>query len=155
MSTTPDRRPGPLIEDEEIRLIENASTPSQAGALNYDGANFVMRDSLGSFNPRSGGGISEAQHTNLDTLNHEINQTSYDEVTRVNGKVTRVSIWDSPLKSILIREDILTRSGIFGRVTQCVTNQYDRNTGALKETLTEVFARSGRSVISISRTRLP
>ena len=155
MPTTPDRRPGPLEEDEEIRLIENADAPSRAGAFNFDGASFVMRDSIGAFNPRSGGGISEEQHTNLDTLTHGIDQTSYDEITRVDGKVTHIAIWDSPLKNVLIREDTFTRSGRFGRVTQCVTKQYDRNTGALKETLTEVFARSGRSVISISRTRLP
>ena len=54
MSQTPDRRPGALEEDDEIRLSTNAVGPTLPGAFNYTGTDFVMRDSAGNFNPRSG-----------------------------------------------------------------------------------------------------
>ena len=66
MPITPDRRPGPLEEDEEFRLIANPVGPTQPGAMNYDGTSFVMQDTLGNFNPRSGGAFptptEEGQH---------------------------------------------------------------------------------------------
>lgn len=61
MGLTPDRRPGPLEEDEELRLGANAAPPSMAGALAFDGTNFAFRDSVGTFNPRTGGGISSTE----------------------------------------------------------------------------------------------
>ena len=53
MGITPDRKPGPLLEDQEIRFSSNNTGPTQAGAFNYNGANFVFRDAAGSFNPRT------------------------------------------------------------------------------------------------------
>lgn len=53
MPITPDRSPGPLLEDEEIRLGTNAASPTQPGALTYNGTNFVFRDATGNYNPRS------------------------------------------------------------------------------------------------------
>jgi hypothetical protein len=52
MPSTPDRKPGPLEEDEELRFGPNLVPPTQFGAMNYDGASFRMYDSLGIFNPR-------------------------------------------------------------------------------------------------------
>ena len=57
MPATPDRKPGPLEEDEEIRFVANAVSPTQVGAMNYDGSSFQMRDATGVFDPRSGGGV--------------------------------------------------------------------------------------------------
>lgn len=54
MPSTPDRKPGPLEEDEEIRFVANTTPPTQEGAFNYDGAKFQMFDNLGVFDPRSG-----------------------------------------------------------------------------------------------------
>ena len=55
MGTTPDRKPGPLQEDEEIQLGTNASEPSVAGAFNYNGSSFKFKDGVGVFDPRTGG----------------------------------------------------------------------------------------------------
>lgn len=55
MPRTLDRHPGPFTEDEEIRLQSNATGPTQAGAFNYNGTNFVFRDSAGTFDPRFSG----------------------------------------------------------------------------------------------------
>lgn len=53
MPRTPDRFPGGMEEDEEILLDANLTGPSAAGAFNFDGTSFQMRDSTGTFNPRS------------------------------------------------------------------------------------------------------
>jgi hypothetical protein len=52
MAQTPDRRPGALEEDEEIRLIANAVSPTLSGAFNFNGVSFVFRDAQGDFDPR-------------------------------------------------------------------------------------------------------
>ncbi len=52
MPRTPDRNPGPLIEDEEVRFGANASAPSQVGAVGYDGSALKGQDSVGVFNLR-------------------------------------------------------------------------------------------------------
>lgn len=101
----------------------------------------------------TGTGITESQHQNLDTLNHWVDENSYDELTRVATRVTHVVVWDSPSKTIKIREELITRTA--GKVSQLVAKQYDRTTGLLKETMTEVYTRTGGRVTSISRTRVP
>lgn len=151
MGTTPDRRPGPLIEDEEIRLSPNAAAPSQAGAFNYNGGSFQFRDAAGAFDPRSGGGgITEAQHELLDTLTHEIAETSWEEYTYSSGRVVSVVVWASAAKLLKVREEQYTYSG--GFVSQVVITQYD-GTGAVKATVTEIYTYSAGRVASITRTR--
>jgi hypothetical protein len=54
MPPTPDRKPGRLEEDDELFFVPNTTPPSEAGAMNYDGTSFQMKDSLGTFDPRSG-----------------------------------------------------------------------------------------------------
>ena len=98
-------------------------------------------------------GMTEYEHQNLDTLTHWVDQDSYDEIIRTAGKVTHVVTWDSPAKSLMLREEIITRTA--GKVSQLVTIQYSRITGMLKETETENFARTAGKVTSISRTRVP
>lgn len=57
MPSTPDRKPGPLEEDEEIQFVPNVTPPTQEGAFNYDGSKFQMRDATGVFDPRTGSSI--------------------------------------------------------------------------------------------------
>jgi hypothetical protein len=103
-------------------------------------------------NAVTGGGITEGQHQNLDTLVHEIDENSYDDVTRdVNDRVSNVTTWDSPAMLLKIREVQVTRNSL-GRVTQLVTIQYD-GFGAVKETLTETVSRTCSKVASITRVR--
>ena len=56
MGQTPDRRPGPLIEEEEIQLGTNAGDPSVVGGIRYNGSSFQFKDGTGTFDPRSTGG---------------------------------------------------------------------------------------------------
>lgn len=99
-----------------------------------------------------GGGITEGQHQLLDTLVHEIDENSYDVVTRdVNGRVSNVTTWASPALLLKIREVQTTRNSL-GRIQQLVTIQYD-GLGAVKETLTETVTRACDGIASITRVR--
>ena len=54
MPQTPDRRPGALLEPDEILLGGDATgDPSTLGAIRYVSGNFRMKDSVGVFNPRN------------------------------------------------------------------------------------------------------
>lgn len=54
MGQTPDRFPGPLIE-EELQLEESAVEPTVEGAIRNVGGVIKMRDAAGVFDPRTGG----------------------------------------------------------------------------------------------------
>lgn len=150
MPTTPDRHPGPALE-EELQLEPQGTDPDVAGALRYVGGAFRLKDASGVFNPRTGGsGISEAQHLALDTLVHELDETSYLEVTRSGGQVTDVIVWTNSGKTLKVREMNVTRSG--GLIATVVEKQYN-GAGTLVETLTYTIARSGAHVASIDVVR--
>lgn len=79
MPATPDRHPGPLEEDEELRFTTPAgAAPSVAGALTYDpgmsGGVFQLRDGAGVFDPRASSGITPSAHEALLQLIHFIDQ---------------------------------------------------------------------------------
>lgn len=153
MPQTPDRRPGALIEDDEIILKDNTSgDPTEVGAIRQVGGVFRMKDAMGVFDPRSGGGgITEAQHEVLDTLVHDIDETSYDEVTYGSGgRVVSYVVWETAAKLKKIREEQYTY--VSGKVSQVVTFQYD-GAGVVKMTMTEAYAYSGGKVVSVTRTK--
>lgn len=119
--------------------------------MNFNGSAFQMRDAIGVFDPRERG-ITEPEHLALDTLVHEIDENSYDEVIRnANGRVVSITVWTDPSKTLKIRETQVTR-GFRERVTTVVTIQYD-GLGAVKETLTETYVRACGKVVSITRVR--
>ena len=151
MGTTPDRRPGPLVEDEEIQLISNPVPPTQAGAVNFDGTSFKMRDAAGTFDPRSGSsGITEGQHEVLSTLVHDLDGDSYDEAVYVSGRVVSYTIYADSGKLRKIREYLVSYTG--GLASQIVANQYDA-VGALKMTNTETYTYSGSRLATVTRTK--
>jgi len=99
----------------------------------------------------TGGGITEAQHELLDTLVHEIDESSYDEVTYGSGNlVSTYIVWETAAKMKKIREEQYTYAG--SKVSQSVTIQYD-GTGAVKMTVTETYTYSGSRVTSVTRTK--
>lgn len=151
MGQTPDRFPGER-EDEGILLEPSAVTPAVNGELRYVTSVGFRFFEEGVEVGLSGSGITEGQHEILDTLVHDISETSYLELTRnTQGRVTAVTYWDSPAKTLKVRESILTRN-TQGRVTQDVTTQYD-GVGAVKMVLTTVFTRNGAGrVVSAALT---
>ena len=96
----------------------------------------------------SGGGITEAQHEDLDTLTHDLAETSFEEVIRSAGRVTDVIIWTDSGKTTKVCETNVTRSG--GQISSIVRKHYDA-TGTLLagQTLTGTVARSGGQVASV------
>lgn len=151
MGQTPDRRPGPLTEDIEIRLVGNPAPPTVDGALNYDGSSFSMRDSLGLFNPRSSGGITEDQHEVLDTLVHELDETSEEEIEYSGGFPIRWTVWTDALKTAKIREE--TYSYTANRVTRLVATQYKPDGTSKKMEVTEDYTYTSGRVTRVVRTK--
>ena len=118
MTKTPDRHPGPLDEDEEIQLGTQSTDPVGVGRMRYVVGSFRFQDSIGVFDPRYGGGLTEAQHKALRHLIHFIDDGpadgfasgAYKEVT---GTVfpTYIVWWESPAKLVRIVERFLTWIG--------------------------------------------
>jgi len=108
MARTPDRSPGAMIEDEEIRFISNASGPTVPGAFNYDGTEFVMRDAMGNFNPRSSAGAF--------TTSGSIVETTFTASfpSGLSGSLTRLADGSSYIRA---GENISISTGSSGEVT--------------------------------------
>lgn len=153
MPRTPDRRPGPLEELEEIQLLTpSGSVPTVDGGMVYDPGtgSFQFKDSAGVFNPRSGGsGITEGQHKLIDQLVHNIAETNFQEIIRTSGQVTDIIHWTNSSKTQKIRETNLTRTS--GQISQIVVKQYD-GTGTLVETITGAVTRASGQIASIQWT---
>jgi len=152
MPVTPDRKPGPLQEDDHIRLYSGGDPGTGLeGVIRYvdSPGHFEMEDESGAFDPRAGGGLTPAEHEALDTLVHRLSETCYTEITRSNGRVTDVVVWTSAAKTTKVRETNITRTG--NLISQVVEQQYDA-AGSLVQTLTHAIARSGGRVESIATT---
>ncbi len=147
MSRTPDRHPGPLIEDDEIRLGEVTVDPSIPGAVVYRDGAFKMRDAVGNFDPRTGGGgLTPTTHRALDQLVHDLAENSYTETEKTGKRVTAVRTYTNVGKTEKIREEEYTYTG--RKVTTIVTKQYA--SGVLAETYTETITYSGATVDTIT-----
>jgi hypothetical protein len=150
MGKTPDRFPGQREEDEGVRLDPGTEHPTQNGELRYvDGVGFRFFEN-GVEVGLAGSGITEGQHEGLDTLVHEIDETSFDEVIYTASFITQYIVWASPAKLLKIREEQYTYSA--GMVSQVVTIQYD-GTGAVQMTMTEQYTYSGSRITSVTRTK--
>lgn len=149
MGKTPDRREGPLYE-EGIYMDLAAVHPTVNGELRYvSGVGWRFFEE-GVEKGLTGSGITESEHRALDTLVHEIDETSYDEVVYSGDNITQYIVWTSVAKTLKIREDLMTYAS--GKVSQVISKQYD-GSGVLKAQYTEVYAYSGNKVTSVTRTR--
>jgi hypothetical protein len=63
-----------------------------------------MHDGTIEFDPATGGGLSEAQHEDLDTLMHAVAEDSHQQITRTSGKVQNVTWWTDSGETTKIRE---------------------------------------------------
>lgn len=153
MGVTPDRAPGPSLE-EELQLEDRTAdgNPTVDGAIRFVGDDFVGKTSSGvkSLTAGGSGGITEPQHEALDTIAHEIVEGSYEEYTYSGSRVTNITVWETAAKLKKIREEQYTYSGL--RVTQAVTIQYD-GAGVESYRLTETYTYSGSRVSSVTRVR--
>lgn len=139
---------------QDLYLIDmtGSSLPAEEGQIR-----FLNNDIWGFVNgsvvslTAGGSGITESQHEGLDTLVHEIDENSYDEVTYTGSDVTSYIVWTSAAKTRKIREEQYTY-GTGHRVSQCVTTQYD-GTGAVKMTMTETYTYVNSRVNTVTRVK--
>ena len=143
---TPDRRPGPLIE-ELIKLTDEGVDPVDVGDIANNGGDLKAKDNLGVFNLRSGSGVTESQHRGLDQLVHPIAENSYTEIERTGSRVDAIRTYTSAAKTLKIREQEFTYTG--NQVTTITTKQYD-GAGVLVETYTETLSYTGAQVDDIT-----
>lgn len=149
---TPDDLAGGITDADKVILNNAGETADAPGEFVYDGTDFVFRDSVGPFNPRVGGGISEAQHEALDTLAHEIVENSFDEITRIGPRVTNITSWTDAGKTTKIRETQFSYTG--PRLTTLVEIQYDA-AGTEAYRITETYTYIGVRLQTTTRTRTP
>jgi hypothetical protein len=156
MPVTPDRFPGSREEDEII-FEENSSDPGDVGAIRYVSGGFRAKDGIGVFDLRSGGGITEAQHSILRQLIHFIDNGpaegfasgAYREMV---GTVfpTAIIWWESSAKLKKIVEKLLTWTG--ATPTTIVWKVYAADGVAVLATVTDAISYSGPFEVSRVRT---
>lgn len=130
---------------------ENAVIWRDTNDLKFADPNNPSGFTLTQLGAGGGGGLSESQHEALDRLTHQVNETSYDEITRSSGLVTTFITWTNSGKTVKIREFQLTRTN--GIVSQVIAIQYD-GSGVEKERNTYVITRSAGLYASATRTLL-
>jgi hypothetical protein len=152
---TPDSFPGDLREDVIALYDQYGIMPENPGEMVYSDGYFYAQDAYGVFNVRSGqaaGYLDEEAHERLDTLVHEIDETSYDEATYSGSDISAYTVWTSATKTRKVREELYTYD-VGHRVSQVVTRQYDAD-GNVKMTMTEVYTYTGVSKLaSVTRTK--
>lgn len=159
MPVTPERHPGPMIEDDELILKDNpAGDPTEEGAVRKVGGSFRMRDALGVFNPRTGGtGLTEEEHKILRQLIHFIDDGPAEGFTsgayrETTGTVfpTAIVWWESSAKLKKIVEKLTTWSGPFP--TTIVWKVYATDGVTVLATVTDTITWSGPFESSRTRT---
>ena len=136
---------------EFLDLPEADADPTIEGQIGYRAGSFRLLDSVGVFDPRTGGtGLTPATHRPLDQLVHGIAEDSFEEVTYTGNKVDSIIVWTTAGKTQKIREELFTYTG--NNITTIVTKQYD-GSGVLiaGETMTETIAYAGNKVSSYTR----
>jgi hypothetical protein len=132
--STPDRFPGER-EEEGLKLEPSSADPDTVGGVRLVSGAFRMRDNSGVFDPRTGGGISESEHTVLDTLLHELDESFEGVPTRnADGVMSSVVVRDQSDSPNIRTFDNLTVDGD-GIITGYRVRQHD-GTGSVVETIT-------------------
>jgi len=157
MGRTPDRDPGPRLE-EEVQFEEQSSDPTVLGGVRYVSGSFRMLDGTGVFDPRAGSGLTENAHKALRQLIHFIENGpaesfasgAYREtLPAANPFPTSVVWWESSSKVKKIVERLLTWTGV--NLTTDQWKVYDTDGSTVLATVTDSISYSG--VFETSRTR--
>lgn len=149
MPRTPDRVPGPSVE-EEVQFEDRTAdgNPTETGAVRFVSGDWVGYDGASVKSLTTGTGLSEGGHRALDQLVHEIAESSFQEFEYTGQRVDAIRTYTDGAKTTKVREQEFTYTG--QNVTTIVTKQYDSG-GTLVETLTETLAYTGATLNSITR----
>ena len=87
MPRTPDRFPGPLVE-EEVQLEEQTEDPANPGYIRYVNGSFRFYDSSGIYDPRSGTASATAMGQILVSLDGSTFEVASPLVSDLGGMLT-------------------------------------------------------------------
>lgn len=150
VENTQDEFPTEINPEEDVLLAKGLAIETQNNKIVYNSINdsieIYVNDSKvidvysdGTFKVQDEeAGYTESQHSNFNTLVHNIGQNYFLEILRINGLKSQIIYWTDSDKTQKIREKIYTRSG--GLIIQIVEKQYDTD-GNLKQTLTRILSR--------------
>jgi hypothetical protein len=120
MGVSEDYYPGTRKEQDMLFIDDGTTVPATEGFIAYRNGAWIMVDSEGEFDPRSGSGLSEAQHRALDHLVHFMSgggpgpgiatQPFYQKVGSILFP-TSIIWWVDTDRTKKIYEKILTRTG--------------------------------------------
>ncbi len=135
-------------------VLDETSTRDESVRVYRSGGNLTFVDASNptphTLSDLLAGGMGEDAHRLLDQLTHAIDEDSFDEVLRTNGKIDSIITWETDAKLKKIREVTVSRSA--GKVASVVLKQYDAS-GVLKEQLTETYTRVNGRISSVNRVR--
>ena len=158
MSRTPDRSPGPSVE-EELQLDDLGADPTVIGGITNNAGALKGRDSAGVFDLRSDTGLSEAAHKTLRHLIHFIDDGpaggfasgAFKETLPAGAVFPTSEIWwESSGKLKKIVELTTTWTGV--KITAEVWKMYDVNGSTVLVTVSDSIIHSG--IFETSRTRV-
>lgn len=122
------------------------STDEKAALVGTNGTPSALNPYVTNTDPRVVNAITVGTHETLNTLVHNLAETSYEEVTRTSGLITNVTVWQSAAKLLKVRETTITRTG--GLVNTVADKQYDES-GVLIQTVTQTYNRTSGLITSI------
>ncbi len=119
--------PKELIESEDLETaINNNVITVDSEIVDYD--EFIYRIKQ----------ITEHEHHNFKILQHNIYETNYFEVTKINDRAKYITYYTDGTKTQKIQEDEIIRGG--DRVSQIITRKYDVG-GTLIQEITQTLNR--------------
>jgi hypothetical protein len=161
MPGTPDAKHGERYEDVGIVFEDLApgSEPTEPGGLRYVDGSLIGRDATGTFDLRSGSGLSEAQHRVLRQLIHFIDNGPAEGFTSgayretlpsASAFPTSIIWWESSGKTKKIVEKLITYTGAFP--TTIEWNIYDTDGSTKLATVSDAISYTGAFETSRTRT---
>ena len=150
MPVTPDRFPG--VRKDEGLDIEPTSVAASEGQIRYTGGRFSFYDSSGEYDPSAGGGgISEGQHEDLDTLAHALTETHNVTITRDGNNRIQTVLAEEVGGTDIRKLEILTRTN--GKVATFRETQYLADGVTIKRQLDVTVNRTAGKVTSLNVVR--
>jgi len=123
------------------------STDEKAALVGTNGTPSALNPYVTNTDPRVVNAITVGTHETLNTLVHNLAETSYEEITRTSGLITNVTVWQSVAKLAKVRETVITRTG--GLVNTVTDKQYD-DSGVLVQTITQTYNRTSGLITSVN-----
>jgi hypothetical protein len=128
---------------------ERIGIQDPGGAYTHSGTYETLDDHIQDATAHSsaGGGITEAQHEDLDTLVHNLSEDMYEEFVYTGARVDDIIVWTDSGKTTKIRETNFSYSA--NKVVTEVIKQYDSG-GTLKVILTGTYNYTGNQLDDIT-----